>query len=72
MAKLEYVGCMEEILELDYGILKTIVLLCNWVKTNNNKNCVTIKQGEYGFTLVNFNSLTPILVELFAFLIHVE
>ncbi|CAM6062576.1 unnamed protein product [Sphagnum tenellum] len=33
LAKLEYVGWVEEILELNYGALKTMVLLCDWVKT---------------------------------------
>lgn len=29
IAKLEYVGWVEEILELNYGVLKIVVLLCN-------------------------------------------
>jgi hypothetical protein len=36
VAKLEYVGWVEEILKLNYGMLNNIVLLCNWVKANYN------------------------------------
>jgi hypothetical protein len=72
LAKLEYVGWVEEILELNYGVLNTMVLLCNWVKTNYNGNRTTIKKYEYGFTLVDFTSLIPISNQFFAFTIHVE
>jgi hypothetical protein len=33
-AKLEHIGWVEEILELNYGVLKMVVLFCNWVKAN--------------------------------------
>ncbi len=32
LAKLEYVGWVEEILRLNYRVLNIVVLLCNWVK----------------------------------------
>ncbi len=54
--KLEYVGWVEKILELNYGILNIVVLLCNWVKTNYTWNNATIKRDGYSFTLVNFAS----------------
>jgi hypothetical protein len=60
VAKLEYVGWVEEILELNYGILNFVVLLCNWMKTNYIGSSATMKQDEYGFTIVNFGSLIPI------------
>ncbi len=44
LAKLEYVGWVEKILELNYGVLKTMVLLCNWVKRNYNGSSTTIKR----------------------------
>jgi hypothetical protein len=69
---LEYVGWVEEILEQNYGVLKTIVLLCNWVKVDYNESNATIKQDEYGFTFVNFSSLIPISNQSFVFPIHVE
>jgi hypothetical protein len=54
LAKLEYVGWAEKIFELNYGVLNTVVLLCNWVKANYNGSNATIKQNEYGFTFVIF------------------
>ncbi len=43
IAKLEYVGWVEEILELNYGVLKIVVLLCNWVKANYSGSSATMK-----------------------------
>jgi hypothetical protein len=60
VANLEYVGWVEEIMEVNYGVLNTMVLLCNWVKANYSRSNATIKQHEYGFTLVNFGSLIAI------------
>jgi len=54
LAKLEYIRWVEKSLELNYGDLKTIVLLCNWVKVNYNGNSATMKRDKYDFTLVNF------------------
>ncbi len=59
VAKLEYVGWVEEILKLNYGVLN-LVLLCNWVKINYIGSNATMKRDEYGFTLLNFWSLIPI------------
>jgi len=47
LAKLKYVGWVEEILELNYGILKIVVLVYNWVKVNYRRNSVTMKKNEY-------------------------
>jgi hypothetical protein len=44
LAKLEYVRWVEKILELNYGVLKTMVLLCNWVKRNYNGSNTTVKR----------------------------
>jgi hypothetical protein len=43
LAKLEYVGWVEEILELNYGVFNIVVLLCNRVKTNYTRNNATMK-----------------------------
>jgi hypothetical protein len=72
VANLKYVGWVKEILELNYGVLNTMVLLCNWVKANYNENNAIVKRNEYGFTLVNFGSLIPISNWSFAFPLHVE
>jgi hypothetical protein len=55
----------------DLGV-KLWMLLCKWVKANYNGSNATIKQNEYGFTLVNFGSLIPISNQSFAFPLHVE
>ncbi len=60
VANLQYLGWVEKFLELNYGILNIVMLLCNWVKKNCNENNVTIKWDEYDFTFVNFRSLIPI------------
>jgi hypothetical protein len=72
IVRLEYVGRVEEILELTYRALKSVMLLCNWVKANYNESNATIKQDKYDFTLVNFASLIPISYKSFVFPIHVE
>jgi hypothetical protein len=72
LAKLEYVEWIEEILKLNYGVFNTIMDFCNGVKANYIGSNATIKRDEYHFTLVNFNSLTPIFDYSFAFPIHVE
>jgi hypothetical protein len=71
-AEVEYVGYMEEILELNYGTTCVIVLLCNWVRANHRGVWTTMKRDEYRFTLVNFNHMIPISEYSFAFPIHVE
>jgi hypothetical protein len=72
LGKLEYIGRVEEILEFNYKVLKTVILLCNWVKANFSGNSATMKKDEYNFTLVNFSSLIPISDQFFAFPLHVE
>jgi hypothetical protein len=42
IAKLKYVGWVEEILELNYGVLNIVVLLCNWLKANYSGSSVTV------------------------------
>jgi hypothetical protein len=48
------------------------VFFSNWVKANYIGSSAIIKRDEYGFTLVNFNSLIPIFDQSFVFPIHVE
>jgi hypothetical protein len=72
VAKLEYVGWIEKILQLNYEVLNTIVFFCNWVKANYIGNNATIKKDEYGFTFVNFTSLIPISNQSVTFPIHVQ
>jgi hypothetical protein len=43
LAKLEYVGWVEKLLELNYEVLNIVVLLCNRVKANYIGNNATVK-----------------------------
>ena len=70
--EVEYIGYVEEILELNYGTTCVIVLLCNWVRGNHRGAGATMKHDDYGFTLVNFNHMLPISEDFFAFPIHIE
>ncbi len=72
LVKLEYVGWTKKILELNYGVLNTIVFFCNWVNANYTWSSATVKRYKYGFTLGNFNSLIPISYQFFTFPIHVK
>ncbi len=60
LAKLEYVGWIEEILKFNYGVFDTIMDFNNGVKANYIGSNAIVKKDEYDFTSVNFNSLTPI------------
>jgi hypothetical protein len=71
-AKWEYVGWIEEIFEFNYKVINNLVFFCNWVKANYIGNNAMVKRDEYGFTLVNFSSFTPISDQSFVFSIHVE
>jgi len=67
MASLEYVGQIEEKLELNYGRFQTVVFLCNWVVANYEVRC-----DEYGFTLVNLERLISLSIQSFAFPMYVK
>ncbi len=71
IVKLEYVGWIEAILELNYGVFNIIVFFCDWVKANYTSSSTIVKRDEFSFTLDNFNSLIPIFDQSFAFPIHV-
>ena len=71
-AAVEYVGWIEEILELEYESVQVLVFLCNWVQAISNGPGATMKRDDYGFTLVNFNRLIPISAQSFVFPIQVE
>jgi hypothetical protein len=72
IASLEYVGNVEEILELDYGIVCLVVLVCTWVKANYRGPSSIIKKDRWGFTVANFESLIQPGYESFAFPLHVD
>jgi hypothetical protein len=71
-AKLEYIGQILEILELNHGGDCTVVLVCDWMKANYRGRTATVKKDEWGFTLANFNTMVPYGYKSFAFPIHCD
>lgn len=51
----EYVGHIEEILELNYRRHCLVVLVCDFVKANYVGENATIKKDKWGFTLANYD-----------------
>ncbi len=72
LVKLEHVGWVEKILALNDGLLNIVVLLCNWAKADYVRINTMVKQNEYGFVLLNFAFLIPILDQSFVFPLHVD
>lgn len=68
----EYIGFVDEILELNYSGHCVIVLLYSWVKARMGGQNATVKRDEYGFTLAKVPSEErPVGPDLFAFPINV-
>lgn len=53
----DYVGYIEEILELDYRNHCTTVLVCDWVRGSEDHRVPNIQKDQYGFTVANFNRM---------------
>jgi len=71
-ADVEYVGEVEEIVELDYRRTCVVVFVCCWVRTNYREPNATVKRDKWGFTLANFQSCERFGRESFAFPRHCE
>lgn len=72
-ADLEYVGHIEEILELNYRRHCVAVLVCDFVKANYVGENATIKRDKWGFTLANYDRrYGTICRDSFAFPRHCE
>lgn len=71
-AAVEYVGNLQEIVELDYNSHCVIILVCEWVKANYAGTNATVRKDRMGFTMANFNRMIPYGKESFAFPIHVQ
>ena len=72
VANLEYVGNLEEIIELNYRGHCTVVLLCSSVRENYRGDHATMKKDKYGFTIANFAKKIPIGPESFAFPMYID
>jgi len=68
----EYIGQLHEIVELNYGNLCILVLLCKWMKANYDDHTTTVKGDKWGFTLANFDCSLPFGPKAFTFSMHVE
>jgi hypothetical protein len=58
---LNYVGVLNDILKLDYGPLRILVILlrCEWMKQFDNRSNPTYVRDEAGFMVVNFRHKVP-------------
>ena len=66
---LNYVGVLQDILKLDYGPLRTPVILfrCEWLKREDNRGNPTYVRDDVGFMVVNFRHKLPKMSEPFIF-----
>ncbi len=68
LGHIQYVGTLKEILQLDYGLMASSIVLfhCTWVKNEiDNKGNPTYKQDDVGFLLVNFHHILHEFNDLF-------
>jgi hypothetical protein len=63
----EFVGWIEEILELDYRSHSCIVLVCSWIPPSMGGPNAKVVRDDYGFTLGNFNQTMPLGPDSFTF-----
>jgi hypothetical protein len=56
-----YVGVLKDILKLDYGPVRTPILLfrCKWIKSEDNRGNATYISDDAGFLVVNFRYKLP-------------
>ena len=72
-ADVEYVGHIDEILELNYKRHCLVVLVCDFVKANYRGENAIIKRDKWGFTLANYSRrYGTIRRDSFAFPSHCE
>jgi hypothetical protein len=72
LRKEEYLGWVEEILELNYRDHCVVILACKWVKARTTSPNPTVVCDKYGFTLASISERTVVGLgpECFAFSIH--
>ena len=72
-AEIEYVGHIEEILELNYRRHCLVVFVCDFVRANYVGENATIKKDKWDFTLANYErTFGSITQDSFAFPAHCE
>ena len=67
LTTLNYVGVLKDILKLNYGPLRTpiIVFRCEWMKQCDNWGNPTYVRDDVGFMVVNFRHKVPKMSNLF-------
>ena len=69
----EYVGYIDEILELDHRNHCTTMLVCDWVCPSQDPRHPNITQDQYGFTIASFNRMDcKVHSTSFAFPLHCQ
>jgi hypothetical protein len=63
----EYIGWIEEILELEYRSHYCVVLVCSWVRAYPKREGASVIYDKYGFTLGTFERTMLLEEESFAF-----
>jgi len=63
----EYVGWIQEILELDYRSHCCIVLVCSWVPAKLGASNANVVHDKYGFVVANFSNPLVLGPNSFAF-----
>ena len=71
-ANVEYIGELEEIVELDYCQMRVVVFVCRWVKANYRGVNATVRRDRWGFRLANFQSCEHFGKESLVFPKHCE
>jgi len=66
-AEVEYVGELEEIVEMDYRRTCVVVFVCRWVKAQYRGPNSTVKKDKWGSTLANFQACECFGKESFVF-----
>ena len=74
LRKEEYLGWIEENLELNYRNHCMVILACKWVKARMTSPNTTVVCDKYGFTSANISKRTVVglWLECFAFPKHVQ
>jgi hypothetical protein len=52
----DFIGYIEQILEIDFILMKRILILCKWFEAFQRRPYTSVKTNNYGFTL--FNSIS--------------
>ena len=71
-APAEYVGHLEEIVELNYGLFRQVVFIGSWVKANYRGPSATVKRDQWGFTIANFERMVLFSRDSFALPLQVQ